>query len=286
MMPDLSRNVILRISIVLAALMVGLPTLIAQSENGDQHATTVAPRFEGLGTHRRTISTQSPEAQLYFNQGLNWMYSFNHDEAIRSFLQAAKLDPTAAMPWWAIAYCEGPNYNDDVMTPERSKAAWYALQNALSRRENGTAQEIALIEALQSRYQYPAPEDRTHLESNFAEAMAKLWKSHPKDPDIGTLYADSLMVQRPWKLYSLDGIPEAGTDKILATLNQVLKLAPNHPGALHLYIHATEPSRNPEQGLDAAQRLGDLVPAQRSFVAHAVAYLRQDGTLAGSNYPK
>ena len=103
---------------------------------GTDHLKTDSPRaqlFEGMGAHTRAVTTSSPEAQEYFGQGLAWMYAFNHDEAIRSFARAAELDPGCAMAWWGIALCEGPNYNDPVMTDERSAAAWGALQEALAR---------------------------------------------------------------------------------------------------------------------------------------------------------
>ncbi len=224
-------------------------------------AVAVAQLFEDMGPHQREVATTSPEARQYVNQGLNWMYAFNHDEAIRSFLHAAELDPHCAMAWWGVAYCEGPNYNDSIMTEERSKAAWYALQNALARAEHASPVERALIEALARRYANPWPADRTHLEQAYANAMAQVWEEYPEDTDVGTLYAEAMMVQKPWMLYTLDQEPVEGTAKIVAVLERVLELEPNHPGANHLYIHAVEPSAHPEQGLPAARRLDNLVYA-------------------------
>jgi len=220
-----------------------------------------AQLFQGMGTHRRPISTASAEAQRYFDQGLIWAYAFNHDEAIRSFRQAARLDPSAAMPWWGIAWCEGPNYNDPVMTDERSAAAWDALQEARERTEGASPIERALVEALGRRYAKPWPEDRQPLEKAYADAMGEVWRKHPNDPDVGTLYAEAMMVRRPWMLYTLDQEPAEDTERIVAVLHRALELQPDHPGANHLYIHAVEPSRLPERGLGAAARLCDLVPA-------------------------
>ncbi len=219
------------------------------------------PLFDGLGPHRRAITTRSAEAQSFFNQGMAWLQAFNHDEAIRSFLRAAELDPDCAMAWWGVAYCEGPNYNDEIMTESRSKAAWYALQNAVARIDQASPVEKALIEALRHRYANPWPEDRTHLEKAYADAMARVWDAYPDDTDVGTLYAESLMVQKPWKLYTLDQQPVEGTAEILSVLGDVLETEPDHPGANHLWIHAVEPSANPDDGLEAARRLSDLVPA-------------------------
>jgi tetratricopeptide (TPR) repeat protein len=217
--------------------------------------------FEGMGTYTRPITTDSPEAQEYFNQGLNWLYAFNHDEAVRAFTRAAELDPGCAMAWWGVAYAQGPNYNDPIMTENRSAAAWEALQHALDRIDNETPAERALIEALTHRYENPAPEDRTHLEVAFAGAMADAWAQYPDDSDVGTLYAESMMVQYPWELYTSDLQPaREDTLTTVAVLEQVLALDPYNPGANHLYIHAVEPSDDKDRGIAAADRLCDLVP--------------------------
>ncbi len=230
--------------------------VITHREGGDPSAQL----FDNMGSHCRTITTDSAEAQAYFDQGLTWMYAFNHDEAIRSFTRAGELDPNCAMAFWGVAMCQGPNYNDPIMTEARSTAAWDALQNAMDRIDNTTKVERALIEALAHRYASPWPEDRTHLEQSYADAMAEVWAAYPNDSDVGTLYAEAMMVQMPWKLYTLDHQPEPDTYKIVATLERVMEMNPDHPGANHLYIHAVEPSLDPDRGLAAADRLGDLVP--------------------------
>ena len=233
----------------------------APGVQGNNDPEVQAILFSGMGPHRRGVTTESAQAQQYFDQGLSWIYAFNHDEAIRSFLQSARLDPDCAMAWWGVAYCEGPNYNDNVMTDHRSRAAWYALQNALARIDNTSPVERELIQALAQRYANPWPDDRSELEQAYAHAMEDVWNEHPEDPDIGTLYADSMMVLRPWRLYTADAEPAAGTERIVAVLERVLEMDPNHPGANHLYIHVVEASSNPSRGLRSASRLSDLVPA-------------------------
>jgi tetratricopeptide (TPR) repeat protein len=245
------------------ALLLAVVTLGGCASTGKNYLAVASPKaqmFEGMGTHGRTITTSSPEAQAYFNQGMAWMYAFNHDEAIRSFARAADLDPECAMAWWGIALCEGPNYNDPVLTKERSVAAWRALREALARIDNTTPLERALIEALSTRYTRSHKKDRTGLEQAYADAMAEVWAAYPDDSDVGTLYAEAMMVQRPWKLYSAEGEPEGDTPEIVATLERVLELDPANPGANHLYIHAVEPSNEPELGIAAADRLCDQVP--------------------------
>lgn len=225
-----------------------------------KNAEPTAQLFRGLGSHTRTITTTSAEAQRYFDQGLAWYYAFNHDEAVRSFSRAAELDPNCAMAWWGVALSEGPNYNDPVMTEARSVAAWDALQEALARIDNTTPVERALIEALAHRYAKPWPEDRADLDKAYADAMAEVSAAYPNDSDVGTLYAEAMMVRRPWQLYSLNHEPAEDTHKIEAVLQRVMKLDPDNPGANHLYIHTVELSRTPERGLAAAGRLCDMVP--------------------------
>ncbi len=225
------------------------------------HAADRAQLFSGLGTHTRTITTSSAQAQRYFNDGLNWMYAFNHDEAIRCFLRAAQLDPNCAMAWWAVGLCQGPNYNDYLMTDQRSQDAWDALQHALALIDHTTPVERALVEALAARYANPWPRDRSALEQQYADAMAAVYATYPNDPDVATLYAEAMMVRRPWKLYARDYTPAPDTPTIEAVLERAMALDPDNPGSRHLYIHAVEPSRNPDRGLFAADTLCSMVPA-------------------------
>lgn len=247
-------------TLLLASCQFGAGTLEAPVSD---HLDVDAPRaqwFEEIGPYRRPVTTSSDEAQRYFDQGLAWMYSFNHDEAIRSFAKAAELDPDCAMAWWGISICEGPNYNDPVMTAERSGAAWSALKEAEARVANASPVERGLIEALAARYAFPWPEDRAALNEAYAAAMEELLARFPDDPEVGTLYGESLMVLRPWQLYTIDRLPEADTAKITAALEAVLEKHPNNPGANHLYIHAVEPSLEPERALPAADRLRNQIP--------------------------
>ena len=217
--------------------------------------------FEGMGTHTRSVTTVSPDAQVWFDQGLNWLYAFNHDEAVRCFTRAGEIDPGCAMAWWGVAYAQGPNYNDPMMPPSRDAAAWAALLKAQDAIDYETPAERALIAALATRYADPAPEDRSDLDDAFADAMGGVWARH-RDPDIGAWYAESMMVLDPWELYTSDERPaRARTEVIVDVLEEVLAMDPYNPGANHLYIHAIEPSDDKERALEAADRLCDLVPA-------------------------
>ena len=230
------------------------------------------PLFGNLGTHHRKITTSSSEAQQYFDQGLILAFSFNHDEAIRSFHQAAALDPDCAMAWWGIAYANGPHINNPSMTPEQSAAAWEAVGKARSLARGSSAAERDLIEAVAARYANPAPEDRKPLDQAYAAAMRKIWRAHSKDADIGSLFAESLMDVQPWDLWTEDGKPKLATPEILTVLDRVLALDPDHPMANHLFIHAVEASPHPERGLRSAERLRYLVPGAGHMV-HMPAHI-------------
>lgn len=218
------------------------------------------PLLEGLGTHTRHVTTQSAEAQRYFDQGLRLLYGFNHGLAIRSFEAAARADASCAMAHWGVALACGPHINFPAVPPDRAEQAWNALALA---RENAAAAspvEQALIEALSSRYANPQPENRTPLDEAYAAAMRKVWAAYPKDSDVGALFAEALMDLRPWDQWTADGQAQPGTDEVIATLDAVLRLDERHPFGNHLYIHALEASPRPERALAAADRLRDLQP--------------------------
>jgi tetratricopeptide (TPR) repeat protein len=224
------------------------------------------PFFEGLGSYTRTITTTSPEAQKYFNQGLNFYFGFNHGAAIRAFQAAAAIDPDCAMAHWGIALAYGPHINFPLVPPPAAALAWKELGLAQEHAAHTSAVEQALIGALTARYANPQPDDRGPLDQAYADAIRAVWKEHPDDPDVGALFAEAMMDLRPWNQWTHDGQPQPGTDEILATLDQVLKLELNHPFANHLYIHALEASPHPERALAAANRMRELQPG----IAHNV----------------
>jgi len=249
--------------LLLAATIAALQGCAASNEADLARYGPGAPAqlFADMGAYSRTVTTDSPEAQEYFNQGLNWLYAFNHDEAVRSFTKAAEVDPGCAMAWWGASYAQGPNYNDPVMTSGRSEAAWEAFRKAEAALDDETPAERALVEALAHRYTKPWPKDRASLDRAFADAMAEVWAAYPDDPDVGALYAESLMNLRPWDLYTREKEPREDTPIIIATLEHVAQLDPYHPGGNHFYIHALEPSATPDRAIPAANRLCDAVPA-------------------------
>ena len=164
--------------------------------------------YDGFGNYQRPIQTESDSAQTWFNQGMQLLYGFNHDEAIRTFEMAAKKDPRSPMPYWGIAYAHGININDPAMSEERSKLARAAADEAMDRIGNGTPAEQALVRAVDARYAATAPEDRTPLDMAYARAMGTAYRAFPNDPDIGALYAESMMNLQPWDYWEKDGSPK------------------------------------------------------------------------------
>jgi tetratricopeptide (TPR) repeat protein len=239
----------------------------------------------GLGDHHHTISTKNPEAQRFFDQGLTLVFAFNHEEAARAFRRAGELDPQSAMAFWGVGLALGPCINLDV-DPPHEKAAYEAVQKALSLATGATQGERAYIQALAKRYSPDPKADLRKLDVEYANAMRYLFKRYPDDLDAATLYAESLMDLHPWKLWSLDGRPTEGTEEILAVLQSVLRREPNHIGANHYYIHATEASLHPELALASAKRLETLAPAAGHLVhmpAHTYMRVGDYAAAARSN---
>jgi hypothetical protein len=226
----------------------------------------------GLGDVHHPVSTKNKQAQEFFDQGLKLIYGFNHDEARRSFQEAARLDPKLAMAWWGAALTLGPNYNLPV-DPEREKAGYDAAQRALALAASASEPERAYINALVVRYSNDPKADLHQLDRLYKEAMGRLSATYPDDLDAATLYAESMMNLNPWHLWTSDGKPAPGTDEIVSVLESVLKRAPDHLGANHYYIHAIEASPNPERALGSADRLPALAPAAGHLV-HMPAHIQ------------
>src|SRR5947209_5680876 len=220
---------------------------------------------QGLGDLHHPVTTSNPEAQKFFDQGLRYIYAFNHDEAARSFQRAAELDPKMAMAYWGIAEAVGPNYNDPA-DPERFKKAHDAIQKEQDLADNASPSERAWIAALAKRFPADANADRHQATEQYRDAMRELSQQFPDDLDAATLFAEAGMNLHPWGLWHVDGSPEAGTEEIVSTLESVIRRDPNHMGAIHYYIHAVEASPSPERALAGANRLASLAPAAGHLV--------------------
>lgn len=222
------------------------------------------PLFNTLGTHHHPITTTSEYAQRYFDQGLRLLYGFEYGLAIGSFQEAARLDPRCAMAYWGIALALGPNINQPL-DPQRDKVAYTEIQRALVRADSASESERAYIEALAKRYS-PSAADRLARDRAYADAMREVVRRYPNDLDAATLFAAALMEVHPWEYWTPDGQPQPDTPEIVETLEKVLQQNPDHPGAIHYYIHALEASPYPERAVPFARRLPHLMPGASHLV--------------------
>jgi tetratricopeptide (TPR) repeat protein len=245
---------------LLAALSLACGGATTQGAGEQAAAPTAKPPelLTGLGSHHRPITTTSPEAQRYFDQGLALIYGFNHDAAIRSFDQALTLDPRCAMCAWGKATALGPNINLPL-GPAAAEDAYAAGQLALSLSKNATPAEQELIAAVAARYVPSYSADRAALDLQYANAMRAVRKSHPEDVDVAVLTAEALMNLYPWSYWTPDAEPKEHTLELLALLEWAMQQEEAHIGANHYYIHAVE-EHFPEKAEPVADRLRTLAP--------------------------
>ncbi len=227
-------------------------------------ADQIAPRLQDLGDHRFPVTTSSARAQLFINQAMMLVYGFNHAEATRSFREAVRLDPDCAMAYWGMALVLGPNINMP-MSPEAEPQAYELIQKAIALKKNASEKERAYIDALAARYTSAGKPNRAVLDRAYAGAMLALHKQYPDDLDAATLYAEAVMDLRPWNYWTRDKQPYPETREVLGVLESVLERNPNHPGAIHLYIHTVEYAR-PELAEIGAERLWKLAPGAGHLV--------------------
>ncbi len=225
----------------------------------------------GLGDLHHPVSTTNPQAQQFFDQGLRFIYAFNHDEAARSFQHAGELDPQLAMAFWGVAEAVGPNYNDPA-DPARYKQAHDAVQKAVELSADASPSDQAYIQALAKRFPADPSSDLKKAAEDYRDAMRQVVSKFPDDLDAATLFAEAGMNLHPWGLWHVDGTPEIGTDEIVSTLESVIKRDPDHLGAIHYYIHAVEASSNPERALAGANKLASLAPGA-GHIVHMPAHV-------------
>src|SRR5579864_4379037 len=238
------------------------------SSHMQTHSVTLVT---GLGDLHHPVSTHNLEAQKFFDQGLRFIYAFNHDEAARSFQHATELDPKLAMAYWGVAEAVGPNYNDPA-DPERYKRAHDAVQKAVDLSDGASSNEREYIQAMAKRFPADPKSDLKKAAENYRDAMREVAEKYPDDLDAATLFAESGMDLHAWGLWHQDGTPLEGTNEIVATLESVIKRDPNHLGAVHYYIHAVEASPSPERALAGANRLAALAPSA-GHIVHMPAHV-------------
>jgi tetratricopeptide (TPR) repeat protein len=236
-----------------------------------------APLFDGMGDHHHPITISDPDAQRYFDQGLTIDFAFNHAESVRSFRAAQRLDPECAMCYWGEALALGPNINVTsngkvVMSDEDRIAAYAAIRKALELKDGASEKERDYIDALAARYNGDPATPREPLDEAYVEAMRALYKKYPDDDDAASLFAESLMNTMPWDYWLDADNPKPRTVEALDALEAVLARTPDHPMAIHLYIHAVEASSKPERAEGPADTLANLVPGAGHLV-HMPAHI-------------
>ena len=230
-----------------------------------------APLFEGMGDYHMPITTADPDAQRYFDQGMVLAFGFNHAESIRSFRAAQTLDPSCAMCFWGEALATGPNINvtsngKAIMAPAERASARAAIDQALALMDGVTPKEQDWIRALDQRYDGQADTPRDPLDRAWADALADMAARYPDDTTVASVYAEALMNTMPWDYWGPDGEAKPDTQAVIASLEAVMAADPDHPLALHLYIHALEASSNAAKAELAADRLANLVPGSGHLV--------------------
>ncbi len=223
-----------------------------------------APLFNNLGTLSHRIATANAPAQKYFDQGLRLGYAFNHAEARRAFQAAQKHDPDCAMCYWGEALVLGPNINAPMDAAAVAPAVM-AVRAAQERAGRAGERDRALIEALAKRYPDAPDADRAAADAAYADAMAAV-AARFADENVQVLYAEALMDLSPWDYWDASGKPKGKTESIVAALEKVLAKNPDHPGAIHYYIHMMEASAAPEKAIPYARRLAAAMPGAGHLV--------------------
>lgn len=225
----------------------------------------ISPLFNNLGNLHLGISTENERAQAFFDQGVKLSYAFNHAEGHRSFMEAARLDPNAAMTYWGQAFALGPNINDPLPDEERKNKINEAMVKARKLAAKSTAKEQAMIKALSARYSEDLTKDVAELNMAYMLAMEKVVRTYPEDANIQILYAASVMNTVPWNYWDKDGNPSPNIKEAKAALEKAMKLEPENPGAHHYYIHMVE-LPYPDLGVASADQLASLMPGAGHIV--------------------
>ena len=213
---------------------------------------------KGLGPFHRPISSKNAEAQAFFDQGFQMQYAFARLDAVRSFREAWKRDPECAICYWGEGWAWG-SYLNGPMSADQSPFAYAATQKAISLRDKASPVERAFIDALAVRYvKNFDPAERRKQDQAYADAMAKVAAQYPKDLDAVTLYGDALFLLEPRR--GTRDVNAPNIKRLHSVLESVLAQDPKHPGACHLYVHATESTVKPELAVACAEYLGKTIP--------------------------
>jgi len=211
----------------------------------------------GYGDGGFAVKTSSPEAQAYFDNGMQLAHAFAHKAAVSAFIRAEQLDPGCAMCVWGEAWSRGPTINYPIGTKVQADLAALADKAAVFA-ANNPPKERALISALQQRYHDGGGKGAG--DDAFARAMDRVAKDHPDDNEIAVVAADA------WLIPAAHRNGRDHLDRAREILRTVLARAPNNTGAIHFYIHATEMDGVGVLALPYAEKLQALAPAASHLV--------------------
>ena len=233
-----------------------------------QDGEALAILIPGGGTYSRPISTDSAEAQAFFDQGLRMAWSFYFPESIASYQEAARHDPDHPMPYFGLAHAAGPNPNSRYagLPDDPQGAGLEAIRNALERIDNGTERERDMINALFVLYDKDTIADDRERDQAYLNTMRELHHTYPDDADIASMFGEAYMNTRSWDYWEPDGSPKTGTTEARAAFEAAMALEHDHPGANHLYIHLMEASSEPELAMPSALKLEGTVPISGHMV--------------------
>ncbi|QDV24788.1 hypothetical protein [Aureliella helgolandensis] len=223
------------------------------------YAESPISEYFDIGQFERPVQTKSPDAQIWFNRGLAMCYAFNHEEGTRCFEKAFAADPTCSLALWGLAYSLGPNFNNMEIGVEQLSRAQMAIRLAQLSAGNGDSVEFGLINALATRHAALA-DGKRNAHREYADAMREVYQEHADDPDVCTLFAESLITLQPWKHWSNSGVPASETEEIVRVLESALERSPEHPGLCHFYVHVREMSPTPGMASPAANVLRETMP--------------------------
>jgi tetratricopeptide (TPR) repeat protein len=248
-----------------ARLMVSAAVVQAAGE-------TALRLVDGLGKVHFPITTATPEAQRYFDQGLGFAYGFNHAAAIAAFREAQRLDPQCALCFWGEAMAHGPNINAPMDPRTTARAVGLAVYaNWLARK--GTPVEQALTAAMLTRYSTAPNADQNAMNAAYADAMLAAARAHAGNDDVALLAAEAAMDTRPWDYWTTDKQPQPRLGEAVKLVETVMARNPGHPQAAHLYIHLMENGPDPKLAEAAADRLAAPLAPAAGHLVHMPAHI-------------
>jgi len=261
----MSRARVVAWSIVAALCEASVPRALAQAPQPptvkslyERYTEPIQIFKTGLGAFTKPMSSSNTEAQAFFDQGFQMMYSFAKPEAVRSFRESWKRDPTCAICYWGEAWAWG-SYLNAPMNAEEAPYAYQAIQKALTLESHANAKEQALVDAMVVRY-VETFDATKHVEQDraYAGKMRAVFEKYPDDLEIATLYADALFLLEPRR--GTRDVNDPNVQRLHQVLEQVLTKDIHHPGACHLYVHATESTVVPGRAEACAEFLGHSIP--------------------------